>query len=147
MPHVPVRSVFRPLVAVALTVGTLAACSSSGGEKDSAAPATSPPSVVITEPAQPPVTRFPVGVKYARVAFDTYKPYLTKLGGGSGTFYEATWCDVEPTEGTYDWSELDEVTAQAESVGQELMLKVRVCLLYTSPSPRDLSTSRMPSSA
>ncbi len=25
--------------------------------------------------------------------------------------------------------------------------KVQVCLLYTSPSPRDLSTSRMPSSA
>ena len=25
--------------------------------------------------------------------------------------------------------------------------RVRVCLLYTSPSPRDLSTSRMPSSA
>ena len=25
--------------------------------------------------------------------------------------------------------------------------KDRVCLLYTSPSPRDLSTSRMPSSA
>ena len=25
--------------------------------------------------------------------------------------------------------------------------KVYVCLLYTSPSPRDLSTSRMPSSA
>ena len=26
-------------------------------------------------------------------------------------------------------------------------LKIEVCLLYTSPSPRDLSTSRMPSSA
>ena len=25
--------------------------------------------------------------------------------------------------------------------------KIRICLLYTSPSPRDLSTSRMPSSA
>jgi len=25
--------------------------------------------------------------------------------------------------------------------------RLRVCLLYTSPSPRDLSTSRMPSSA
>ena len=25
--------------------------------------------------------------------------------------------------------------------------KYRICLLYTSPSPRDLSTSRMPSSA
>ena len=35
---------------------------------------------------------------------------------------------------------------------QEFVLHVRVdnpndCLLYTSPSPRDLSTSRMPSSA
>jgi hypothetical protein len=126
VPDVPVRSVFRPLVAVALTVGALAACSSSGGEKQSGAPATSPPSVVLTEPAHEPVTRFPVGVKYARVAFDTYKPYLTTLGGGSGTFYEAVWCDIEPNEGTYDWSELDEVVAQAESVGQELMLKVRV---------------------
>ena len=26
-------------------------------------------------------------------------------------------------------------------------MKTRGCLLYTSPSPRDLSTSRMPSSA
>ena len=25
--------------------------------------------------------------------------------------------------------------------------EVKICLLYTSPSPRDLSTSRMPSSA
>ena len=25
--------------------------------------------------------------------------------------------------------------------------QLRICLLYTSPSPRDLSTSRMPSSA
>jgi hypothetical protein len=118
--------VFRPLAAVALTVGSLAACSSSGGEKGSDAPETPPPSVVLTQPPRAAVTRFPVGVKYARVAFDTYKPYLTQLGGGSGTFYEAVWCDVEPTEGTFDWSELDEVAAQAESVGQELMLKVRV---------------------
>jgi len=26
-------------------------------------------------------------------------------------------------------------------------IKIKDCLLYTSPSPRDLSTSRMPSSA
>ena len=30
---------------------------------------------------------------------------------------------------------------------QQVGRKVDVCLLYTSPSPRDLSTSRMPSSA
>ena len=29
----------------------------------------------------------------------------------------------------------------------ELLIGVMICLLYTSPSPRDLSTSRMPSSA
>ena len=31
--------------------------------------------------------------------------------------------------------------------GNGEMMKVIICLLYTSPSPRDLSTSRMPSSA
>ena len=30
---------------------------------------------------------------------------------------------------------------------QRINAGVRACLLYTSPSPRDLSTSRMPSSA
>ena len=29
----------------------------------------------------------------------------------------------------------------------EVNLNSQICLLYTSPSPRDLSTSRMPSSA
>ena len=28
-----------------------------------------------------------------------------------------------------------------------MLLNIKACLLYTSPSPRDLSTSRMPSSA
>ena len=31
--------------------------------------------------------------------------------------------------------------------GKVFKLKLLPCLLYTSPSPRDLSTSRMPSSA
>ena len=30
---------------------------------------------------------------------------------------------------------------------QAVIMSLSVCLLYTSPSPRDLSTSRMPSSA
>ena len=32
-------------------------------------------------------------------------------------------------------------------VQEENLKKSQICLLYTSPSPRDLSTSRMPSSA
>ena len=31
--------------------------------------------------------------------------------------------------------------------GRDLTSAINTCLLYTSPSPRDLSTSRMPSSA
>ena len=37
--------------------------------------------------------------------------------------------------------------SQAESNPAQLVRSIFACLLYTSPSPRDLSTSRMPSSA
>ena len=38
--------------------------------------------------------------------------------------------------------------SQLESyIGEELKVKLRDCLLYTSPSPRDATLSRMPSSA
>ena len=54
-------------------------------------------------------------------------------------------------DGTLDAGEaLDQACAQVEAgadivdIGAE---SARTCLLYTSPSPRDLSTSRMPSSA
>ena len=40
---------------------------------------------------------------------------------------------------------LQKITFISEKLGQKIQFKV--CLLYTSPSPRDLSTSRMPSSA
>ena len=36
---------------------------------------------------------------------------------------------------------------EGRSVSHVLMTHHHICLLYTSPSPRDLSTSRMPSSA
>ena len=35
----------------------------------------------------------------------------------------------------------------AHDMGREYTIQSLSCLLYTSPSPRDLSTSRMPSSA
>ena len=39
------------------------------------------------------------------------------------------------------------VVDQRSLVDNEMVKKLKSCLLYTSPSPRDLSTSRMPSSA
>ena len=37
--------------------------------------------------------------------------------------------------------------AHLRTLGKVQLLEDKICLLYTSPSPRDLSTSRMPSSA
>ena len=46
-----------------------------------------------------------------------------------------------------DTENKDKKTLKAGTKKRELKLTVSSCLLYTSPSPRDLSTSRMPSSA
>ena len=40
-----------------------------------------------------------------------------------------------------------EQAARLKADEKELAQRLQRCLLYTSPSPRDLSTSRMPSSA
>ena len=39
------------------------------------------------------------------------------------------------------------VVVQSDAVAEHEETWIKACLLYTSPSPRDLSTSRMPSSA
>ena len=41
----------------------------------------------------------------------------------------------------------EEVLAPINAIGDQQGATIKDCLLYTSPSPRDLSTSRMPSSA
>ena len=47
--------------------------------------------------------------------------------------------------GSYDPGSFTAQQAQAAQLGSAE--QAQFCLLYTSPSPRDLSTSRMPSSA
>ena len=41
----------------------------------------------------------------------------------------------------------EELSREVEAKENENIAEGKLCLLYTSPSPRDLSTSRMPSSA
>ena len=45
------------------------------------------------------------------------------------------------------WGSLAALAYHAVAGIRHLIMDFGVCLLYTSPSPRDLSTSRMPSSA
>ena len=49
--------------------------------------------------------------------------------------------------GTYPQQPSGASAAGAAGAAGAILPKPNVCLLYTSPSPRDLSTSRMPSSA
>ena len=46
-----------------------------------------------------------------------------------------------------NWEASTKKVVNELSKRKENLLKDKSCLLYTSPSPRDLSTSRMPSSA
>ena len=50
-------------------------------------------------------------------------------------------------EGRQIQSVLEEAVTKLLKDRQGYQMRPDVCLLYTSPSPRDLSTSRMPSSA
>ena len=52
------------------------------------------------------------------------------------------FCRYPPTQGKFKVLILDEIQAMSKAGAQSLF-----CLLYTSPSPRDSDTSRMPSSA
>jgi len=54
------------------------------------------------------------------------------------------WADGSGWKGVYDILVKDGYNV---SMVQEPETSFKDCLLYTSPSPRDLSTSRMPSSA
>ena len=64
--------------------------------------------------------------------------YHLLTGGGGGVMAAASkaFCEVENRAGIC-----------IGIVPTELNDRGKFCLLYTSPSPRDLSTSRMPSSA
>ena len=55
------------------------------------------------------------------------------------------WLMWRRTQNHWGYSPLDQINK--ESVGELRLAWAWTCLLYTSPSPRDLSTSRMPSSA
>ena len=58
-------------------------------------------------------------------------------------------CLAECSGVNYDPCRVDNLKRMIEATGSDdqTAVEVNACLLYTSPSPRDLSTSRMPSSA
>ena len=80
-----------------------------------------------------------------------YLPSNLEFKDGVAFIGETSLLDVAKEYGTplyvYDWEHLrDNIDHFTDAFGEETYFRY-ACLLYTSPSPRDLSTSRMPSSA
>src|SRR5947207_6159351 len=100
------RALLLSLLALAL-IGT--ACSSGGGSAAPTSTTTAAPLPTLGKPN-------PLGAKWDWARVDKYKPYLASLAGGA-TFYDFSWCDVEPTEGKRDWSTVDEVARNARDLG------------------------------
>ena len=73
------------------------------------------------------------------------RPFVTAVGAGT------TYPDYKPAPFivSQEVEGVDMVTVVTEGIFSYCGVKIKIdtCLLYTSPSPRDLSTSRMPSSA
>ena len=87
-----------------------------------------PPTRVILEQANP-WSRW-----FARAGWVVAGIAVLSAVGSAGAFSRYFQRDSRVVE---KWHSLSKLAAD----------KVAICLLYTSPSPRDLSTSRMPSSA
>ena len=100
------------------------------------------------------------GEIYAFPTLETFLWYLATRVFYTATEYPTKYCILEipsnilyPIEYSYDFTE---VTAGYQSVSISLLDVLHItrryavymiCLLYTSPSPRDRQKSRMPSSA
>ena len=76
------------------------------------------------------------------VSSTTYNPLIKYT---AMTQHTTTVANSDKVAGIYTYPYVNNTTITAQD-GQSATL-VNTCLLYTSPSPRDLSTSRMPSSA
>ena len=66
---------------------------------------------------------------------------VTAVGCGSSNGTDTKGADANQSDATSDWDETSDVTIVSREDGSG------TCLLYTSPSPRDSTPSRMPSSA
>ena len=92
-----------------------------------------------------------LGCVYASVYPSCSRWLLAKKFGCKTVFARSSSCITQPTASNNEGLNLAGTTSQACS-GQTTCCcgsagRKGSCLLYTSPSPRDLSTSRMPSSA
>ena len=77
---------------------------------------------------------------------DTQPERKSRRGGGRGARREARVA-TQAVSAPYLVRKIDPIDILSEEACQLIEENAETCLLYTSPSPRDNRTSRMPSSA
>ncbi len=63
--------------------------------------------------------------------FEQFEPYLRKLAGSS-TYYELSWCDIEKTQGSPDWTALDRIADRSRALNISLDLKIRTGVCWAT---------------
>ena len=75
------------------------------------------------------------------------KKLYTAIGLMSGTSMDGIDLSVISSDGYNEFSNILDDYYEYDKNLQNQLVRLRDCLLYTSPSPRDWTISRMPSSA
>ena len=79
--------------------------------------------------------------------FEEINTIIGQVRAGKDVFYKNNPYDILGTMHNTGSAEFVVIGAAIDKDGLLHMKKLRICLLYTSPSPRDRQKSRMPSSA
>ncbi|WP_422755964.1 hypothetical protein [Micromonospora sp. WMMD708] len=125
------RALLAGVLAVALLAG--AACSDDPAPDPRPAPSVTGPSAGASGtplPAGAPV-RNPFGAHWDFSRHDQFVPYLEKLSG-SATYHELSWCDIEKTQGSPDFSAVDQIAERSRKLGITLHLKIRTGVCWAT---------------
>ena len=95
----------------------------------------------VQDPVYDPLEKINRGIYAFNTKLDDYVIRPAAVG------YKAVTPDIVEAGVTNFFNNLDDVNVIVQDILQGKFKQAGSCLLYTSPSPRDLSTSRMPSSA
>ncbi|WP_431977767.1 hypothetical protein [Micromonospora haikouensis] len=75
--------------------------------------------------------RNPFGAHWDWSRHDQFVPYLEKLSG-SATYHELSWCDIEKTQGSPDFSAVDQIAERSRQLGITLHLKIRTGVCWAT---------------
>ncbi|WP_343446411.1 hypothetical protein [Micromonospora schwarzwaldensis] len=122
----------RVLAAGVLLAALVAGAACSDGPAPRPAPSAATPSAGATgAPPAGATARNPFGAHWDWSRYDQFVPYLEKLSG-SATYHELSWCDIEKTQGSPDFSAVDQLAERSRQLGITLHLKIRTGVCWAT---------------